>query len=152
MDIKNIKVLDKKGRELSPCSKKIAWVLVERKRAIQIDANTIKIVVDKNDIKKMKQQVVKRDNRTCFYCGKVIPLDESPSVDHLRSKHISNTKKTGYDSLDNMTCSCLACNRNKGTIDFNDYCYFRISLIFLSYHFYTNVDIHSFIALLNVST
>lgn len=54
---------------------------------------------------KIIQQVFKRDNYTCKYCGVV--------GGKLEADHIIPFSKGGSDELDNLTTSCRRCNRQK---------------------------------------
>lgn len=128
-----IKVLSKQGKELSPCAEKIAWVLLSRKRAIKINDDCIQLIVDKDDLKRLKKQAIERDKRVCIYCGRYIPNDEKPTVDHLMPKHVFKDGTSGYDSLDNLACCCKQCNSHKGMKNFNNYCMLRISFIVALY-------------------
>lgn len=138
---KNVRVIDKYGREVSPCDEKTAWVLLNRKRAIRISDNTIKIIVDQNDLKRIRSAVIKRDNRTCIYCGRKIPKNEPATVDHLIPKHIQHNGEIGYDSMNNLACCCNTCNRHKGMMDFERYCILRVSIVLAIYAIKTNIDI-----------
>ena len=129
MEKKNIRVLDKHGRELSPCCEKVAWVLVSRNRAVRINETSIRLILDKHDIRRLKREAIKRDGRVCIYCGRYIPEDETPTVDHLQSKHVFRNGDVGYDSLENLACCCEDCNAHKGMRGFEEYCSYRISVI-----------------------
>lgn len=132
MDERCITVYDKNGKELAPCTKKVAWVLINRKRAISVGENAIKIILDKKDLRSIKKKVIKRDNRTCVYCGHVISKDEVATVDHLNPKHVAKNGGCGYDTEENMACSCLNCNNHKGDMPLEDYLIYRLS-IFIAY-------------------
>lgn len=53
----------------------------------------------------ISKQVFERDSFTCQYCGKV--------GGKLEVDHIIPFSKGGSDDLDNLTTSCLRCNRQK---------------------------------------
>lgn len=126
---KIITVYSKSGELLSPCTEKVAWVLISRKRAVELENNVIQIIIDKRDLKELKKKVIKRDNRTCFYCGKVISKSEIVTVDHLNPRHISELGSIGYDSEENLVCSCLQCNSHKADMPFEEYVTYRYALI-----------------------
>lgn len=89
-----VTVYSKSGELLSPCTEKVAWVLISRKRVVELENNVIQIIIDKRDLKELKKKVIKRDNRTCFYCGKIIRKSEIATVDHLNPRHISDLGNT----------------------------------------------------------
>ena len=49
-----------------------------------------------------------RDNRKCFYCGKVLEYEHA-TLDHVIPKY-----KGGKDKWNNLVISCQKCNNNKG--------------------------------------
>lgn len=140
MTEKLIKVIDKHGKILAPCKEKVAWVLIQRKRAIRIDQNTIQITLTKKDIKQIKREAIERDNRICHYCGKVIPENEIATADHVSPKHIFDDGSTGYDDKDNLVCACFDCNNHKASISYEKYCNMRVYTVAAIIGFLTNVD------------
>ncbi len=128
-DDRGVTVYSKSGELLAPCTKKVAWVLISRKRAINLEENVIQILIDKRDLKELKKKVIKRDNRTCYYCGKVISESEIATVDHLNPKHITEAGNSGYDAEENLVCSCIHCNHHKADMPFEDYVIYRYALI-----------------------
>ena len=124
-----IKVYGKYGELLSPCTKKVAWVLINRNRAIKVDETTIKITKDKRDLKLIKKKVIERDGRVCIYCGKYIPENELATVDHLNPRHITTKGDCGYDDEENLACSCLKCNGHKGNRGFKEYIELRYTIL-----------------------
>lgn len=125
---KMIKVVDKNGKRLAPCKEKVAWVLINRCRAVKVDDTTIKIVLTKEDIRRIKKRAIARDDRICHYCGKQIPLDEPATADHITPKIIRNGK-TGYDTIDNFVCACFDCNNHKDNMPYEDYVLLRTSTL-----------------------
>lgn len=128
-DDRVVTVYSKSGKILAPCTEKVAWVLISRKRAVKLEENVIQILIDKRDLKELKKKVIKRDNRTCFYCGKVISESEVPTVDHLNPKHITKVGNIGYDTEANLVCSCIQCNNHKADMPFEDYVIYRYALV-----------------------
>ena len=53
-----------------------------------------------------KQEVFRRDNYTCQYCGKQC---RELTIDHVRPRHLG-----GQHRWDNLASACPACNRRKG--------------------------------------
>lgn len=64
--------------------------------------------------KKLRFEVLKRDNFTCQYCGRSSP-DVLLEIDHL--KPIS---KGGKNEIFNLITSCKDCNRGKGKVELSD--------------------------------
>ncbi len=52
-----------------------------------------------------KQNILRRDRKTCQYCGKVEP---SMTIDHIVPK-----SQGGLDTWENLVCACPACNNRK---------------------------------------
>ena len=146
---KKINVVDKLGNKLAPCSEKVAWVLVSRHRAIKLDANTIKIILTKEDIRRIKKQAIARDKRICHYCGKHIPLDEPATADHITPKVIKNGK-SGYDTIDNFVCACFDCNNHKDKMSYEDYVMLRTSSLLAILSLQTGIDTRELIQKLNI--
>ncbi|MBE6069354.1 MAG: HNH endonuclease [Clostridium lundense] len=138
-----VTVYSKSGKLLDPCTEKVAWVLIRRRRAVKLEENVIQILIDKRDLKELKKKVIKRDNRTCFYCGKVISESEVATVDHLNPKHITGTGDLGYDTEENLVCSCIQCNNHKADMPFEDYVIYRYALMlsFLYFKLGINFDL-----------
>jgi len=54
---------------------------------------------------------IRQDARhVCFYCGKTFPPEET-SVDHKIPLSLG-----GNDTLENLVCSCVPCNSQKGAM------------------------------------
>lgn len=120
-------VIDKTGKQLAPCTARVAWVLISRKRAVQMNETTIKIIMTKKDIKANKRLAIQRDGRICHYCGKYILESEIATADHILAKQIKNGI-VGYDDVSNLVCACFTCNNHKGNTDYEEYIIFRLSL------------------------
>lgn len=125
----NVIVYNKYGKLLAPCNEKVAGVLLQRKRAIKVGDDAIKLILDKNDLKRIKRKVIERDNRVCFYCGKKIPPNETATVDHLIPKTIDSNGQCGFDSEKNLVCCCYNCNHHKGYMNFEDYIIYRYCIL-----------------------
>ena len=111
-----ITVLNKNSNFLSLTNEKTAKILVKRKRAIKIDDNTIKLIFDRKDWIKLKTDVIKKEKRKCYICGKTIPKNECATVDHLVPR-----SKFGEDSKSNLHCCCQRCNEDKGNRTVEEY-------------------------------
>lgn len=57
-------------------------------------------------IKLSKQEIFRRDNFTCQYCGR---KSKTLTIDHIIPKHLNGTH-----SWDNLTTACPSCNHRKG--------------------------------------
>jgi 5-methylcytosine-specific restriction endonuclease McrA len=53
-----------------------------------------------------KQNILKRDHKTCQYCGKTVG---SMTVDHVIPRSLG-----GGDTWQNLVCACSVCNTKKG--------------------------------------
>lgn len=54
---------------------------------------------------------LRRTRNTCVYCSRKLPKKEL-SLDHLNPK-----SQGGSNSLWNLVCCCITCNRQRGTMD-----------------------------------
>jgi len=57
-------------------------------------------------------QLIKSQNKLCFYCGKNLPLE---------SEHIIPICRGGKHVRENIVASCRACNASKGTLLLNEW-------------------------------
>lgn len=62
--------------------------------------------VSRSEWKAIRQEVFKRDNYTCQYCGAKI---DNPDCDHLVP-----FSRGGRSILENLVTACPSCNRSKG--------------------------------------
>jgi 5-methylcytosine-specific restriction endonuclease McrA len=115
-DIANIQVYDKDDRLLAPCSYKKADKLVKRKSAEWIDYNQIKLLVNKDDTRKLRKEIEIESKRICYICGSVIPEDTPITLDHVLPK-----SEGGPDSKSNIRCACKRCNDDKKNRTIHDY-------------------------------
>ena len=65
--------------------------------------------------KRLRFQVLRRDNYCCVYCGR-----RAPSVT-LEIDHQVPVSAGGGNDLENLVAACLECNRGKGTMDHNSF-------------------------------
>jgi len=66
---------------------------------------------------KIKKKIYKRDNNTCFYCGKKMEEVESvESPDHRTLDHVFPKTFGGTNRKGNLVCCCLECNDLKGVL------------------------------------
>lgn len=81
---------------------------VEGKRAVWIDENTIKLLMDR---KRFKKYIKNRDNHTCFYCG-----EHGETLDHVVPR-----AEGGIFTLKNTVCACHDCNNGRKDSDIDEY-------------------------------
>ena len=115
-----IEVYHPTGKRLQPCRPMIANQLVRRQSAEWVGDNAIRLLITKEDKKRMRLEALIRDNYTCYICGEHLdPNDPEVTVDHIvcRSDYFGR----GRDSLDNYACCCKRCNNDKGTMDLKTY-------------------------------
>lgn len=53
-----------------------------------------------------KQNILRRDLRTCQYCGR--------TESHMTVDHVIPRSQGGQDSWENLVCACSSCNNRKG--------------------------------------
>lgn len=114
---KNVLVVDKYDRVLSPTNILIANTLVARERAVWIEENkSLRLIKTKQDWKELKNRVVKEENRICYICNEFIPEDTPATVDHVNPK-----SKFGKDERSNLRCCCKRCNDDKANMNLDEY-------------------------------
>lgn len=111
-----ITVVDKNGSVLHPCTQKRADKLIKRECAMWVDRQTIQLLVNNEDRKKMRREVVTEAKRICYICGYIIPPKENPTLDHLIPR-----SKGGKDTKENLRCSCKRCNDDRGDLTLSQY-------------------------------
>ena len=113
---KNIKVLSKNNKYLSPTTTKLAKLLIKRKKAIKVNEDTIKLTYDKKELRDLQRQIIEEEGRVCYICGRKIPLTERATVDHVIPKN-----RYGEDDKKNLHCCCQRCNVDKGSMTLKEY-------------------------------
>lgn len=113
---KIVTVYDKNKRELKPCTHKRATKLVSRECAKWVGYNQVKLLINGEDRKKLKERIIRRDNMVCYICDSKIPLEENPTIDHVVPK-----SSGGRDIMDNLKCCCKLCNDDKSDMRLGDY-------------------------------
>ena len=111
-----IKVYNKDGTPLSPCTIKRARKLVYRQCAVWLDEGEIKLLVNKFDRKALRKNAAERSNRVCYICQEKIPEDQPVTMDHITPK-----SDGGRDEESNVGCACKRCNDDKSNVDLIDY-------------------------------
>lgn len=112
-----IAVVDKNGEYLSHCTKRRAKQLVKRKAAEWVALDMVRLLYDKADKRRFRQEAIERDKYTCYICKKVMHKRHPElSVDHILAKN-----KGGSDYPDNLACCCKTCNEEKANMDLATY-------------------------------
>jgi 5-methylcytosine-specific restriction endonuclease McrA len=60
----------------------------------------------RSEVKLSKQNIIRRDNHTCQYCG----ISHGP----MTTDHIIPKCQGGEESWENLVCACVSCNNRKG--------------------------------------
>ena len=137
MEVRSIKVLNKKGKELAPTTFKIAKTLVAREKAIWIEeGKSLTLLYTKSDFKKLKKQIIKEEGRKCYICGEIIDSSVPATVDHVYPK-----SRYGKDSRENLRCCCKRCNDDKGNRSFYQYyCHIKNNIRDYDYINFNNLE------------
>lgn len=99
-----VSVIDSRGRNLTPCRRKVAEREVRLNRAKWIGPNRIRLRFDPFAYRYVRLKVLERDQHTCYWCGR--PGD---TMDH-----IIPWSKGGRTTMDNCMCACMECNGQRG--------------------------------------
>jgi hypothetical protein len=116
LKLKIITVIDKDDRVLASCSIKRATKLVNRNCAIWSGDNIIKLLINNNDRKQLRKEIVEEAGRICYICGVYITKDQYPTLDHILPK-----SNLGKDVKENLQCCCKRCNDDKADLYITDY-------------------------------
>jgi len=73
---------------------------------------------------KLRSEVLLRDKRTCYYCGKPKLYNRSYALDHLIP-----TALGGKTTIENLVVSCKICNARKSKSTLNEYVKKRLAEI-----------------------
>lgn len=106
--IADITVYNKDNSLLAPCTSKRAFKLVRRKCAVWVANKTIKLLVNQQDRKRRREEIIKESGRICYICGKRIPDNIPITIDHVNPR-----SNGGTDSALNTKCACKRCNNDK---------------------------------------
>ena len=66
--------------------------------------------------KDMKWKIYIRDGGRCYYCKQVLFINDM-TIDHKIPRY-----KNGNDQQTNLILSCEKCNKEKGILDFKEFC------------------------------
>lgn len=111
-----VRVFNKDGTLLSPCTIKRARKLVYRQCAVWLDGGDIRLLVNKYDRKALRKSAAERSNRVCYICQEKIPEGQPVTLDHITPK-----SDGGRDEESNAGCACKRCNDDKSNVDLIDY-------------------------------
>lgn len=105
-----VKVINKNGHFISYIPLYKAEFSVKTNKSSWINEDTIQIMYHHKDEQAFKKEVWIRDNYTCQYCDEQLHADHPDlTVDHVEPKRLG-----GSILPDNIVCSCLSCNKQKG--------------------------------------
>lgn len=113
---KIITVINKDKTILSQCSTKRANKLVKRSCAIWTGHNVITLLINDEDKKNLRKEIVEEAGRICYICGEYIPIGQYPTLDHVIPKSV-----LGKDVKENLKCCCKRCNDDKSNTHIVDY-------------------------------
>lgn len=114
---KTIAVFGPDGKYLSHCTWNRALCLLESKRAIRLDATTIRLKQTKKERIQKKHDIIAEAKRICYICNEKIPSEETATTDHI----IPKSRDRGADVYSNMRCCCSRCNNDKGNMTLSEY-------------------------------
>lgn len=70
----------------------------------------------KDVLKQIRADVIARDNRTCYYCGKTKLYTTQLNLDHIHPE-----SQGGLFTASNLVVACKQCNHRKGKKSVADY-------------------------------
>lgn len=114
---KTIAVLGPDGVYLSHCTWNRALSLLESKRAIRLDATTVRLKQTKKERIRKKHDIIAESKRICYICNTQIPIEEIATIDHI----IPKSRDRRADVYSNMRCCCSRCNNDKGNMTLSEY-------------------------------
>lgn len=117
MALKTIAVFGPDNKYLSHCTWKRALRLLESKRAIRLNATTVRLNQTKRDRVNAKHNIIAEAKRICYICNTHIPEEETATVDHI----IPKSRDYRADVYSNMKCCCSRCNNDKGSMKLSEY-------------------------------
>lgn len=113
---KNIKVYQK-GTFLDYTTLKRARRLTEkRSEAVWISPDAVLLIGGRKERKKIKKELLEKEGKVCYICGRIIPKEEFPTLDHIYPK-----KLQGSDVKENCAICCFMCNQKKGNMILSDF-------------------------------
>ena len=134
--IKGMRKAEKKTKKyyvLDTLTNRVLWKWMTEEEKIQMMENKQALSIERNGSGKIKRRTYSQDarkliynyaNGRCTLCGRKI-LFEDMTIDHIKPLSLG-----GADVVENLTCTCYACNLFKGNILPDDFLE-RVSLIYL---------------------
>lgn len=108
--LKTIAVFNSSNKYLNHCSWQRASTLINKGKAVRVDATTIKLNEMKQIRKRKMKKIIEKEQRICYICGKHIEENDVATIDHV----IPKSKSQYADVYKNMKCCCERCNADKG--------------------------------------
>lgn len=101
----NAEVIDNHDEEFKLCNPDLK---IKKPSVIRV----FKYIKHYNNVALNRQNIFKRDNNTCVYCG---------SKHQLTIDHVIPQSKGGKDSWDNLVTACRPCNAEKADLTLEEY-------------------------------
>ena len=74
------------------------------------------IAMTSSQAKRLWRRAIKEHfDCTCIYCGETHDINDL-TLDHVHPRHLG-----GKDETQNLVCSCLRCNQEKGTLHYKQF-------------------------------
>lgn len=115
---KNVAVFSNSNKFIRYCTIPEANRMVKNNEAYFTGTRVLKYKYE-NDHSGLKQQVRRKDKRTCYICNRKIPHNECCTIDHVIP--VSRTDKDKVWNLSNIRCCCSKCNNDKGNMTLKEY-------------------------------
>lgn len=96
---------NKRFEYINPYKKYCSYKCRDEHRAIKHKG----LIIKDYSKQPLKEEIFKRDNYKCFYCGKDLKDRVGLQIEHLISKY-----NGGNNQPDNLVTSCSVCNIKKG--------------------------------------
>ena len=117
MPKKTIAVLDPRNVYLSHCTWDRALRMLQSRRAIRLNATTIRLTQRTKERQEFKHRIIEDSHRICYICGRQIPYNETATIDHV----IPRSRDGRADIFSNMRCCCTRCNNDKANMTISEY-------------------------------
>lgn len=116
IELKTIIIVNKYLIVVGTCTIIRANRLISTNRAVWFDNGIIRILLDTYDKKSLRKSIIEQDKRICYICGKYIPKEIYPTIDHVIPK-----SSLWNNNKENLRCCCKRCNDDKSDISIRKY-------------------------------
>lgn len=117
MSKKTVAVLDPDNVYLSHCTWDRALRMLQSKKAVKLNATTIRLTQRAKERQDFKRRIIEDSNRICYICGRRIPYSETATIDHV----VPKSRDGRADVFSNMRCCCVRCNNDKANMTISEY-------------------------------